>query len=165
MTLAALLLCLPARPVSLSSLPLSRASRNSYCSGDDFVPHLQVLAMSVDEGILATGCDDGKVRIWSLTSYQYTYSLLSNSYCIYALHLRNGVLFSSGDSGEVDVWRVDEDGQSVASLHRSILTHAGSVLATATTPLGQLLTLSTYKTGPGDLLSVHVPRAAGDDAK
>ena len=79
----------------------------------------------------ATGCLDGNVRLWSLTTFRCTHTLAHGSDRVTSLRLLGPVVVSGGRDTQVKVWTLAGEGECIGTCD-----HGAPVLGVEVTPLG-----------------------------
>ena len=110
-----------------------------------------VFSVSIDGDLVATGCGDSKVRLWSLASFQClrtfehrgganvgVNSFLNNP--VHSVRLSGGVLLSGGLEQTIKLWSLAPGGSCVATL-----THGGTVTGLAISRQGGFVASSGGK--------------------
>ena len=90
-------------------------------------------SVSVDGGFAATGCGDGRARLWSLASFTCLFSL-DHSVGLPLSSVRllgSGLLVTGGEDRQVKVWSLAGGGGCVATLN-----HGAAVKGLAVSPAG-----------------------------
>ena len=102
-----------------------------------------VYSLSVDGGLAASGCGDGRVRVWSLTSFACLHTLFPETerftatlQPIFAVALCGSVLASGGADECVKLWSLVDDGHCVASM-----AHGSVVSGVALSPHGMIASI------------------------
>jgi WD40 repeat protein len=97
---------------------------------------VRALAYNSDGSLLATGGDDGTVRLWEADSLRLVRLMVGHDHAVRALVWSPGgeYLASAGDDGTVRIWQA-----ASGQLLRTLRGHSGAVLALAWAPDGQNL--------------------------
>ena len=105
------------------------------------LPHPDwVFSVSVEGSLAATGCRDGRVRLWDLATFTCTRTLgfgpelASIPSPVYSVRLLHGALFGGGESKELIVWSLAGHGECVAKL-----THVATVRGLAVSTRGEFI--------------------------
>lgn len=106
-----------------------------------------------DADVVATGCGDGQVRLWSLATLTclrtlehggggLNANLLQSLSPVYAVRLCGGLLFSGAQDQKIHVWDLATNGQSVAAV---TLPHGANVIGLAVSSHGYVVSASSKK--------------------
>ncbi|KAJ1913434.1 hypothetical protein IWQ60_009207 [Tieghemiomyces parasiticus] len=124
-----------------------------------------IFAMTLSEGLLFCGCQDGLIKIWDLETFQMISELHAHHDDVLALVAASTNLFSASADGSIKVW--DRNFQRV----KEIEAHEGIVLALTLTPGAHYLVsggsdqMVKFWPLPNDLLApLPSPRFSGPAA-
>jgi WD40 repeat protein len=135
--------------------PLARVWRRGAATPKFELPHtthVRSLAFDKAGDLLATSCDDGSVRAWSLSSGELIWLSTVHQGTAWAVRVApdGNLVASCGDDQKV-LLHASATGEIVHTLD-----HSESVNGCAFSPDGKLLAVRTSERGPQDLLVWHV---------
>ena len=81
------------------------------------------IAFSADGSLIATGCDDSKVRLWDAQSGQLLKTLQGHTSRVYAVDFSDGILASASWDTTARIWDIDS-GRCL----RILKGHTGSII-------------------------------------